>query len=506
VYDQSILENLKTYALKIPDKPALISGTREISYHHLFLLANTMASSLCKLGLRQERLAVHLPNSTELAVIYLGSLIAGAVVVPLSIALKKPEIMTILLETSPKAFIGNSNSCPFFEDFNSQDTSLKYLFSLDEKSLPPFQSLKIAADSSIASQKIPSPLSHDPAAIFYTSGSTSKPKGIIHSESSLTAMMDSMVDSMDLTSEGRFLMSEPMSNCSGYTQALLPLFKGATTIIMPSFSMEALIDAIPYRPTCMSLMGRGNQDIIDAPQLHREHFQGMTLNLSGGDRISKKLMLAFKEKTGIPIRLGYGMSECLLVTVNKSEDAEKMGSVGQAAKNTTIRLLNQNLKPVGMGEEGEVWIKGPNCMLGYWGNPDLTKEVFVNGFMRTGDLARCDVDGFYWLTGRLKHMIIRDGENISPFEIEEVLTKHPSVNAAGVISIPHPEEGAVPIAFVELKKGHKVEEHELIAFAKKNLEDNKVPVAIFILDHLPRTLSGKIARETLRQLHFKEEA
>ena len=143
----------------------------------------------------------------------------------------------------------------------------------------------------------------------------------------------------------------------------------------------------------------------------------------------------------------------------------------------------------------------PQLYVGYWGDSDATDKVLLNGWLRTGDLARC-IDGFYWFSGRLKHIIIRNGDNISPSEIEDVLTQHPAVNAVGVIGIPHPIEGAVPNAFVELKQGQKATANDLIDFAKEHLENSKVPTAIFIIDKLPRTLSGKIAQRGVEEPSF----
>lgn len=493
MHDSLLLSKVEMYVKKTPEKIALIMEGNEISYRQLFSKANTLALLFRSCGIQEDRLAVHLPNSIELAIVYLASLMAGVVIVPLSIELKHPEIMRIFLETTPVAFIGNTRSYPFFNDFSFEKTSLKHIFSLDEKPPLPFQTLKITSGK-FKKNAFQSP--NNPAAIFYTSGSTSKPKGIVHSQRSLTAMMDSMVDALDLDLNGRFLMSEPMSNCSGYVQSLLPLLIGATTIIMPFFSIEAFKDAIQYLPTRMSLMGDGNHKIIETSELASKHFTGITLNLTGGDRISEELVRAFKDKTGIPLRLAYGMSECLLIAVNKDELA---GTVGQVAKNTTIQLRDQKLNPTIFGKEGEVWIKGPNCMLGYWKNTELTNKTIIDGWLRTGDLAYCDEKGFYWFLGRLKNLIIRNGDNISPFEIEEVLTKHPAVLSAGVIGVSHSIEGEVPNAFVELKKGQKVSQKALFSFIKNHLEDDKLPTKIFILNKLPRTENGKIARKKLKE-------
>ncbi|QLH41761.1 MAG: AMP-binding protein [Coxiellaceae bacterium] len=210
-------------------------------------------------------------------------------------------------------------------------------------------------------------------------------------------------------------------------------------------------------------------------------------------------MQNFQQKTGVPIRLGYGMSELLLIAINKSLREDKMTSVGKPAKNVQIKLLDAEGKPVALGAMGEVWVQGNNCMIGYWHDAAETAKAIVNGWLRTGDLARCDADGYYWIVGRIKQMIIRGGDNIAPLEVEEVLASHPAVKVAAVIAVPDPIEGEVPKAFVELKAGRTVHENQLLAFLHERLEDYKVPVTIIVLDALPRTPTGKIAREELKK-------
>jgi long-chain acyl-CoA synthetase len=486
---------VKFYAAQTPYKVALIQGEKKFSYYELYELAKALACQLQHAQLQNQCIALHLPNSLELVVAYLGCFMAGAIAVPLNITLKSAEISYILEETTPEWLITANHSHTELDNSLAGKTSLKKIITFPAQLSKDFSIKNIPHHHKLTKAPITKP-----AVIFYTSGSTAKPKGVIHTQSSLLAMMDNMADCVDLTAHDRFLVSEAMSNASGCIHALLTLYKNATAILMSNFNVEEFKKNIPHKPTIISVMGKGNYDIAHDERLHRDDFASIKFNFSGGDKITKDLMQAFANKTGIPIRLGYGMSEFLLITINKTRDENKLTSVGQVSKHVSIKLLNAKSSAVLPNEIGEIWVKGDNCMQGYWHNPELTQETLVDGWLRTGDLAKCDSDGYYWIQGRIKQMIIRDTENISPLEIEDVLAAHPAVKIAGVIGIPDPLEGEVPKAFVELKAHHSATEAELLAFIKERLEDFKVPVAIIIVDQLPRTKNGKIAREELRKL------
>ena len=334
-----------------------------------------------------------------------------------------------------------------------------------------------------------------PAAIFYTSGSTSRPKGVVHSHRSLLAMLNTFIDAGDLTSEDRFLVCESMSNASGCCHAFSSSLVGGSALIISEFNIPEFIKALDKSPTILCIMGRGNYDIVHEEFLTKEHFKSVKMNLSGGDKITQTLIDEFKEKTGVPIRYGYGMSEFLMFTINKSEEREKGTSVGTVLKNVTLELRDGNNCVV--DDEGELWAKGENMMLGYWDDEIQTKKTVIDGWLRTGDLLRRDKEGYYWFRGRIKQMIVREGDNVSPLEIEEVFSKHPAIKIVAVVGVPDSIEGAVPKAFVQLKEGVEATEQELIEFARKYLAEYKVPVAVQFLGCFPRTASGKIARKEL---------
>ena len=392
----------------------------------------TIARNLYAQGLSGKNVLISLPRSFEFIGAFLGCLRAGAVAVPLDF---------------PGAEIA----------FEITDQNIQSLLQASPGPLPP------------------QPPAEAPAAIFFTSGSTGIPKGIVHSHRSIWAMADSLAYCADLTVADRFLVTEDLTNASGISHVTACLATGATVLLG-----DGIDDIKKLSPTVLMIMGKLNHDIVNSPSLSPADFASVRLNLTGGSKITPELILAFKEKTGVPLRVGYGMSEILCITVNKSESRDKLASVGKPTKDVEVQLVDD-----------EVCVQGPNLMLGYW------HEAPQSGWFRTGDLASCDADGFYWFKGRKKLLIIREGYNVSPIWVEEVLLKHPAIEQAAVVGQPDPSEGEVPIAFVTLKR--EVAERAIQDFIRSFLKPWEMPVRIIILEQMPFIQRRKIDRQALRK-------
>ncbi len=496
---------IQKYSNQCPDKIALICNQEKITYRHFDETISNIAMNFANQAPPHSRVILHLPNSLQLIYAYFGCFSAGLTAVPISIKLKPPEINYILEQTNPTYFISHDKYLAAVQEINFDNDHLKKLFIINgDKRVKlkwnivtqPFEDLLIQNNDLFS---LPSP--ENDAAVFFTSGSTGVPKGVVHSHSSLHAMAENIAYCGSLTHEDRFYVSEAMTNASGCTHVMSALCKGATAILadeinnIPNFVNDLHL----YQPTVICIMGKANFEIINDPSITADDFQSVRVNLTGGDKITKSLLQDFKTKTNVALCQGYGMSEVLCITMNKSHDPNKLGSIGTATKDVTIFLMDKNGKPVRAGQVGEVYVSGPNVMSHYWNDTVLTQKTIKNGMLRTGDLAYRDQDGYYWFYGRQKQLIIREGNNISPFEIEEVLMQHEAVKVVGVTGKPDPLEGEVPIAFVVLKN-KSVDCDELLAFATKRLEEFKIPVAIYIIDHLPLTKSNKIDRNKLKEL------
>jgi long-chain acyl-CoA synthetase len=392
----------------------------------------TIARNLYVRGLAGQNILISLPRSLEFIWAFLGCLRAGAVAVPLDF---------------PDAEIA----------FEITSQNIHSLLQADPGPLPP------------------QPPPEVPAAIFFTSGSTGTPKGIVHSHRSIWAMADNLAYCADLTAADRFLVTEDLTNASGISHVTACLATGATVLLG-----DGIDDIKNLSPTVLMIMGKLNHDIVNSASLSRADFAPVRVNVTGGSKITPELIDAFKDKTGVPLRVGYGMSEILCITVNKSESRDKLASVGKPTKDVEVQLVDD-----------EVCVKGPNLMLGYW------REAPQSGWFRTGDLASCDADGFYWFKGRKKLLIVREGYNVSPIWIEEVLLKHPAVEQAAVIGQPDPSEGEVPVAFVTLKRA--VAEKGIQDFIRPFLKSWEMPVKIIVLTQMPFIQGRKVDRQALRK-------
>jgi len=500
-----LFQMIQGHSQDMPDKTALICNKEKVTYRQLYETSLSLAIQFAKQLPPNSTIALHLPNSLQLVYAYLGCLAAGALVVPLSIKLKSPEINYILKQTKPAYFISHHDNLAELNDVDFHNDNFQKLFIVNgihptpqqlNKFSQAFEALLIQSHENFS---LPSPPTE--AAVFFTSGSTGVPKGVVHSHSSLFAMAENIAYCADLTSEDKFYVSEAMTNASGFTHIMSSLCSGATAILAEEINnLSRFVKELRfYQPTVLSIMGKANFDIVNDASITPADFKSVRVNLTGGDKITQSLLNAFKEKTNVSLRQGYGMSEVLCITMNKSSSANKLGSIGTATRDVKISLMDKNHQPVPNGQVGEVLVSGPNIMLKYWDDATLTQKTIVNDMLCTGDLAYMDQDGYYWFYGRLKQLIVRGGDNISPFEIEEVLMQHDAVKSAGVIGKPDALEGEVPVAFVVLKN-KSVGSSELLAFAANQLEEFKIPAFIYIVDHLPLTKSNKIDRNKLKEL------
>lgn len=492
---------IQQWADKKPLAIALITETSRISYDELAQAMNHVAAYFEQHNAHEKRIILHLPNCPELIYAYLGCLKSGNIAVPLSTGLKQSEIEVILQKTEADYLITH---CDYAEELYKIDwkkTLVKHIIvvgdQLEKLQHSSFQELLQSTLSTFHHVIAPDHF----AAIFFTSGSTGIPKGVIHTQKSMWAMAENMATFFDMTEDDRFLVMEAISNASGCTHAMLSLLRGGTAILMQGFTMDRFIYHLHhFHPTELCIMGKANFEIIHEPRLTRADFQGIKMNVTGGDKIPPELLIAFAQKTSIPIYLAYGMTEVLCITINKSQNLIKMGSIGIPTKGVEIRLCDEQGNSVPDGTVGEAWVRGENVTAGYWQDPQDTQRALVNDWLRTGDLLWRDTEGFYWFYSRIKYLIIREGQNISPLEIEKVLMQHPAILDACVVGVAEIGVGEVPIAFVELKKGMQCTTDELLQFMVTRLEDFKLPTKISILRELPRNKNGKVDRVSLKKL------
>jgi long-chain acyl-CoA synthetase len=477
---------LHRHAEQQPGKTAVLTAERGITYGELDASVSCLAHHFVERGLRPgDRVAVHWSNSIETVQLLLAAFRAGLVAVPVNLRLKPAEVAYIFEHSAARICFSEPALAAVAEEARRGNGPEIV------SQLPPLTT-------------VPAPLPDvdptQPAVILYTSGTTARPKGVVHTHRSLfdTALL---TVSLPVVSGDTLLAMTQLTHASGLYIVLLPaLHLGATAVLLRTFDPAAALDLIEqFNCTFAWALPAMLQFVVEEQVRHPRDVSSLRRMFVGGDTAPVMLQQRFLELFGVQLREGYGLTETCPVTFNPSA-AVRTGSIGPSASKVAIRLINLHGRDVQVGETGEILVRSPANCVGYWNDPAATKGLFDDGWLHSGDLAARDEDGYYWFKGRLKQIIIRGGSNISPQEVEEALYRHPAVLEAGVIGTPHPVYGEVPVAFVVLRAGQSLKEDQLRTHARELLADYKVPERILLLAELPKGLTGKVDRRSLRDI------
>jgi long-chain acyl-CoA synthetase len=304
-----------------------------------------------------------------------------------------------------------------------------------------------------------------------------------------------------------FLGLLPQFHSFGFTvTTLIPSAIGARAVYTSRFNQRKVIELLrTHNPTAMLAIPSMFGAVLNAKNAKPDDFSSIRFAVSGGEALPDSVYKGFIDRFGLTINEGYGLTETSPVTNWCRPNEQRRGSVGMPIVEVSERIVDENGNDLSAGEDGEIRIKGPNVMKGYFNLPEETDEVFDElGYFKTGDIGHLDEDGFLFITGRLKEMLIIGGENVFPREIEEALTDHPDIEAAGVVGRLDDVRGEVAVAFIELSEGTTFDEHKLRAWCRDRIAPFKVPRNIFVLSELPRNPTGKIMRRELAKLVAKE--
>ncbi len=478
---------LREQAGLTPNAPVFREGDIQVTYSQLDAETDRLARWLIGQGFAAgERIAIHWPNSIDTVRLYFGIFKAGMIAVPVNLRLKQEETAYVLLQSDAKACFSAPALAAVADAARASCPDLLWIRSELPTDCP---------DPAIA---LPAPRHEDPCLILYTSGTTARPKGVIHSHRSMLAMARGVVTGLIKPGE-RFVLMTPMLHASGLFVVIGPtIFAGGEAVILPGYDPGLILDAVErHRCTALVSLPALIRLVVNEQIRKPRDVSSVRKMLAGGDAVPVALQEDVKRLFGIDVCEAYAMTECCPITVNNP--GVRTGSIGRPAPGVEARICDSSGNDVPDGEIGEILAHGECCCDGYWDDPAETANLFRNGWMRSGDLARRDSDGYFWFEGRLKQIIIRGGSNISPLEVEEVLYRHPAVFEAGVVGRPDPIHGEIPVAFVTVKPEAEVSEHEIQAHARALLADYKVPEKVFFRAELPKGISGKVDRRALRE-------
>jgi long-chain acyl-CoA synthetase len=340
-----------------------------------------------------------------------------------------------------------------------------------------------------------------PALIIYTSGTTARPKGVTHTHRTLICTAEGMA-TVGVDGSQIVLVLTTMMHASGLYCDLLPAILGGTTAVLaPAFDPGMVLDLIErHRCSFTVALPTLIHYLLEEQAQRPRDVSSMRLVYGGGDAVPVSLQERFQALFGIQLLESFGMTECIPICRSNALEGIRAGSIGRPPKGVEMRAVDSAGRTVPENETGELAVRSATNFVGYWENPEATAEALRDSWLYTGDLVRCDADGYFFFMGRKKEIIIRCGSNICPQEVEDALYQHPAVLQAGVIGKPHPVYGEQVVAFVSLREGQTIDEQRLIEFARKRLADYKTPERILFLPDLPKGPTGKVQRRALKEV------
>lgn len=484
-----------------PDAVAMVSALSRVTWAELEERSRRLAGGYLRLGLEPgDRVASLMPNRIGLATHYLACFRAGLVATPLNYRYTFREIDHALEVSGAAALLAHAERGEDLAASRLVGGLARGTISYGAEpgsGEPRFEQLLEAEPAAP-----PPPAPSSPAAIFFTSGSTGPAKGVTHTHETLGWMIASADHAFGLGPADVFLPGSSMSHLGSFLWTLATLAAGGRVVVARSYDAHELIPLLrEHRPTVLAMIPAALSALVNDHDLTPEDFASLRICRAGADKVSTELLAEFAELAGFPIDEGYGMTEVGLTTLNPPAGPIKQGSIGPPTPGYDVSLRPDGgegeLRP---GVVGRIWIRTRSRMAGYWEAPEATAEILEDEWLDSGDLARADEDGYLWFFGRKKQVIVHDGSNISPFEVEGALVDHPAVALAGVVGVEDGVHGENVRAYVTIAEGaERPSSADLIVHCRDRI-GYKAPEEVVVLEQMPLNPTGKIDRVKLKRL------
>ena len=489
-----------------PDAAALVSRGTDASWSELDRVTGRLAANYLALGLKPgDRVASLMPNRIALLAHYLACFKAGLVLTPLNYRYTPPEIDHALDVSGASIIFAHAERASDIAGSKAGSLPLGVIaFGTNEGSGPNFERLVETESLGIT---LPQMGPDAPAAIFFTSGSTGPAKGVTHTVDSLGWMFASAAKSFKLSPDDVLLPGSSCSHIGGFTFAFSALSAGARVVVARTFDHHELGPLfLATRPTVMSMLPTALLHLIREHDMTPDELSSLRLCRSAGDKVPAELEKEYMALTGHPVSEGYGMTEIGLAALNPPTVVDKLGSIGLPSPGFHFSIRSDDGHELSSGEEGRLWVRTPSRTAGYWNDPGASAAVISEEWLDTGDVMKADEDGYLWFRGRKKQIIVHDGSNICPQEVEEALLEHPAVESVGVISMHDLMHGENVRAYVELKlEVPRPKALELIRFARARV-GYKAPEEVVFLKAMPLNATGKVDRVALKKLAAGDHA
>ncbi len=497
----NIFDSLKRANNHFPDKDAIRFKAKVTTYHELYTNVLQLSSALSeRLHIhRGDRVGLFLSNIPDFIAAYFALMRLGAIAVSLNVMLKRNEVQFILRDSEAKALITTSYLLDQIPE-SSRVPGLEAVVSVDEPDRAGVQSFGklLAADSKPAAQASLDP--GDGAAILYTSGTTGVPKGVLLSQANLVSNVYATNHHTNMTAKDRLLCYLPLFHCFGQNFIMnASVNAGATLILHERFVWEEILDSVK-RDSASMFFGVPTVylRLLGLPQIE-SYLESVRYFFSAAAPMPVEVAVKWRQKFGRNIFEGYGLTETSPFASYNHDFSYREGSVGSPIENVEMKIADEKGNDLPPGELGEIAIKGPNVMKGYYGQPQETARVVRDGWFFTGDIGRRDEKGYFYLVDRIKDMINVSGFKVWPREIEDILLEHPLISEAAVVGVSDPDSGEAVKAFVVLKKNIRAKEGELIEYCRSRMAVYKAPRYVEFRNELPKTPAGKILKRELRR-------
>ena len=488
----------------------------KFDYNTVNCLANRFANSLKLMGLvKGDRIAYVSKNSIEMVVMYFGCSKAGVIPVPLNYRLAPPEMLYIVNDAGCKAVFSEADFIPGLDTVKAEMSDAEQFVSVgteqrfagwtnydnwlkDDDSIP-----QIAIDE------------NEQVYQMYTSGTTCHPKGAMISHHNVNQNIHMAILHAEMAvGADRNLIVAPMYHAAAALSALAMISMGSTLVILAEFDPVNVVDNLEAERITMSTLVPAmiQACLVHVPDLAERDLSSLRRITYGASPIAQDTLIAGLEKFACDFNQGFGMTEltCLATTLTPAVhrkavagDTHLLLSAGRAVAGTEIIIADENDNEVPRGTVGEILIKGPHVMMGYWNKPEATEKTLRGGWMHSGDAAYMDEDGFIYIQDRIKDMIVSGAENIYPAEIESVLFEHPAVADAAVVGIPDEKFGEAVLAFIVLKEGEALDAEAIELFCRERLAGYKIPRRVKFIDQISRNASGKVLKRELREPYWE---
>jgi len=486
------------------DKPAVVTPDRTVTYAELDAQSDAIAAGLIKHGIEPgDHIGLYGINSATFVAIYLGIQKAGAVVVPINLMLNPEEVAWILTDAEVKTLFYFDRFSPAISAIRTNIPNLENFICIGEERsdindllLPELLQTPVSSfEFQVSSDSV--------AVIIYTSGTTGHPKGAMLTHRNLVSDALAAGEALKLRPQGeRFLVVLPMFHAfASLAGVLLPLLHGSSLVPVPKFDPALTAELIDATDATIFLGVPSMYNLLlRLPEKYTPAIQKLRYCISGGAAMPVEIMKQFEKRFGVLIYEGDGPTECAPATCfNPIDGLRKPLSIGLSLPGVDMKIMDETGREMPTGELGEICVRGPNVMKGYWKQPEETAKAFFGEWFRTGDLGTEDEDHYFCIVDRIKDMVIVNGMNVYPRIVEEVLYRHAAVHEAAVIGQPHKLHGEIPIAYIALNENASCTEQEVRAFCFEHLGRHEVPKKVHIVDTLPKNAAGKIVKRELRK-------